>query len=123
MPLSAGRIGNSTYWNCLVFQKEFIIEDNPTIYTSPSLCEDQSLVRLAVVHYTCPMISLPCHIHFSSSTLICFKNRMLSLYFSRESHAETVFFFFHLIYVETKHQRNEHKQASVNDFQHSIWIF
>lgn len=25
--------------------------------------------------------------------------------------------------METKHQRNEHKQASVNDFQHSIWIF
>ena len=31
--------------------------------------------------------------------------------------------FFHLIYVEPKHQSNEHNQASANDFQRLIWIF
>ena len=31
--------------------------------------------------------------------------------------------FFHLIYVEPKHQSDEHNQSGANDFQHLIWIF
>ena len=31
--------------------------------------------------------------------------------------------FFHLTYVEHKHQSDEHDQAGTNDFQCLIWIF
>ena len=59
--LSVGLIRRSTYWNCLVFQKELIIEDSlptpPYKQTSPSLDEDWTLVWLVVVHFTCSMIS------------------------------------------------------------------
>ena len=30
--------------------------------------------------------------------------------------------FFHLTYVEPKHQNDEHNQAGANDFQRLIWI-
>ena len=32
-------------------------------------------------------------------------------------------FFFHLIYVEPKHQSDLHNQAGANDFQRLIWVF
>ena len=31
-------------------------------------------------------------------------------------------FFFHIIYVEPKHQRDEHNHAGASDFQHLIWV-
>ena len=31
--------------------------------------------------------------------------------------------FFHLTYVEPKHQSDEHNQAVANDFQRMSWIF
>ena len=72
--------------NCLVFQKELIIEDFLPIppYTHHLLCVKTSpwcgwqwfitLAPRSLFHAT-----LLCTIHFSSSTSICFKNRMLSL--------------------------------------------
>ena len=81
-----------------------------------------------VVHFACPTISshstLLYSIHFSSPVTICFKNRTLLLPLSRESHAEIQSRrFFRLIYVEPKHQSDEHNQAGASDFQHLIWIF
>ena len=96
--------------NHLVFWKEF--PSNPIVYaTSPSLYEEQSLVWFMVIHFTCPMVSsVPHYVQYPQYSLpitICFKNETFSLHFSRESHAKIWSRrFFHLTYVEHKHQRN-----------------
>ena len=101
---------------------------NPTIYRLPSLDEDQTLVWLLVVHFTCPMISSIPHyctvstFHRPSQFVLkteCFhyvsvENCMWK--YGQEG-------FFRLTYVETKHQSNEHNQGGANDFQCLIWIF
>ena len=76
---------------------------------SPSLEEDQPVVWLVVVHFTCPTIfyapTLLYRIHLSLPITICFKNKMFLLCLSRESHAEIWSkVFFCLTYVESKHQ-------------------
>ena len=49
---------------------------------------------------------------------------MFLLPFSRESHAEIgEGGFFHLTYVEPKHQSDAHNQDGANDFQRLIRIF
>ena len=104
------------------------LPSNPTIYTtSPSLDEDRPLVWLVIVHFACPTISsVPhcCTVHTFHSTPQfilkpeCFhyflvENRMRK--YGQEG-------FFHLTYVEPKHQSNSHNQAGANDFQCLIWI-
>ena len=105
------------------------LPSNPTIYTtSPPLDEDQPLVPLVVVHFACPTISsVPhcctvCTFHCPSQFVlkterfhyVSVENRMQK--YGQEG-------FFHLTYVEPKHQSNSHNQASANDFQRLIWIF
>ena len=65
------------------------LPSNPTIYTtSPSLDEDQPLVWLVVVHFTCSMISSVPH-YCTVSTFHCPSQLVLKMErFSRESHAE-----------------------------------
>ena len=49
---------------------------------------------------------------------------MFSLRLDRELHAENgQEGFFHLTYVEPKHQSDEHNHARANDFQRLLWIF
>ena len=97
------------------------LPSNPTIYTtSPSLCEDQPLVWLASgsLHLPHDLSSMPHYCAISTfHHLLQFVLKTECCHcFSRESQVEIVFFFFHLIYVEPKHQINERKQASVNNF-------
>ena len=105
------------------------LPSNPTIYTtSPSLDEDWPLVWLVVVHFACPTISSIPHcctvstFHRPSQFIlnterfhyVSVENRMWK--YGQEG-------FFHLTYVEPKHQSDSHNQAGADDFQSLIWIF
>ena len=72
-----------------------------------------SLLFHIIVQY--PQYSLP--------ITICFINETFLLYFSRESQAKIRSRFFHLTYVEPKHQSDQCNQVGANDFQHLICIF
>ena len=113
-------------WFILLVPWSLLFPSNPTMYiTSPSLEEEQCLVWLVEIHFTCPMISSVPHyctvstVHFvhvcivhvstihpqySLAILICFINETFLLHFSRESQAKIQSRFFHLTYVEPKHQ-------------------
>ena len=88
------------------------LPSSPTIYTtSPSLDEDQPLVWLVVVHFTCPMI--PSILHYCTVSTFHRQSQFVlkmehSHYISVENHMWKYGQkgFSHLIYVEPKHQSN-----------------
>ena len=112
--LSFGLTGSSTCWNYLFGFLEGThnrgLPSNPTIWTtSPSLDEDQPLVWLVVVHFACPMISSIPHYctvsTFHSPPQFVLKTEHFH-YVSVENHMwkYSQEDFFHLTYVEPKHQ-------------------
>ena len=66
-------------------------------------------------------------IHFSSPVTICFKNGMFSLCLMKHfiMHVEiwSKKVFYHLTYVESKHQSDQCSQTSANGFLCLIWKF
>ena len=96
--------------NCLVFQKEFLIEDSlpiPSHTTSPSLDEDRPLVWLVVVHFICPMVSSVLHYCtiFTFPQPSQFIVKMKHFHYSRELHEEIVRKAFST-FMETKPESN-----------------
>ena len=108
MLLSVGIIGRNTCWNELFGFPEGAhnrgLPSNPTINITSPLDEDQPLMWLAVVHFTCLFYSkLFYSTHFSSPVTVCFKNGMFLLCLSGELLVEIWSRkFFRLTYVEPK---------------------
>ena len=109
-----GLTGNSTCWNESFGFPEGAhnrdLPSNSTIHTTSLSLEKTSLGVVSGSSCHLPLIFcfiLLYHIYFSWPTTIYFKSRMFSLHFSRELHARKQSrSFFHLTYVEPKHQNN-----------------
>ena len=116
--------------NCLVFQKELVIEGSlPTppyiqhhfLWMETSLrCGWWWFISLLHNHFHS---TLSYSIHFSSPITISFKSETFSLCWNRETQVEMWSRIFSSTYLEPKHQGNQHKQAGSNDFQCLVWIF